>query len=500
MLVVGGAILAAAVLRFATLGHQSLDEDETVTVWLMHHSLGGLLATIPRTESTPPLYYVLAWGWTRAFGTGAVGVRSLSACLGVLTVPVCALAARELGGRRAMVAVALLVACSPSLIWYSQEARAYALLSLTSAAALLWFVRALRGGGRRALGWWAACASLSLLSHYFALFLLAPQALWLLLSAWRGGPGPERRRAAGAVGAVATVGLVLLPLALRQQASGGDQWIGTIPLGGRLADVVPQMLLGDGRPFSHLFVLVLGCCAVAPLLWLLIGIPPTAPPAGRRALALPLVVGVAGIALPVLVDLAGMHILVDRNMMGAAVVLLVALAVGMARCRPAVLGALSLGVVLAMCAWDLQMLATNGMMQREDWRDAARALGSASLPRAILYGPATNNPPPTPPLVPFQAVYLQSMRTMPDRGWTVREIDVLDVRDDLSDTSPPPDPISPGRRWRLVARAGDRRFTLFRFVSARAVLVRPDPLMAANLLSDRDPSETLVGLQVPRAH
>jgi hypothetical protein len=217
----------------------------------------------------------------------------------------------------------------------------------------------------------------------------------------------------------------------------------------------------------------------------------------RRAVLMPLLIGGCGLALPTLVDLAGMHILIDRNTLGAGVVLLVACGVGMAGVRPSWLGLGALAAVSGLFAWALALVGSNPLHQREDWRDAARALGQPTVARAVLYGPATNNPPPVPPLVPFQAVYLKSMLTMPDRGWSVREIDVLDVRDDLSDTSPPPDPVSPGREFRLVAHASDRVYTLFRFRSPRPVLVTPDELIGDDLLSNRDEGDTLVGLQLP---
>src|SRR2546422_3881372 len=186
LLILLAAVSIGALFRFVALGQQSLDEDETVSVWLLHHSLVGLFGTIPRTESTPPLYYVLAWLWTRPFGTGSVAIRSLSACLGVMTVPACFLAARELAGRRAGEIASVLAALSPALIWYSQEARSYALFTLLSAASLLFFARALRAqgssSGSRALARWAFVASLSLMTHYFAFFLVAGQATWRLES------------------------------------------------------------------------------------------------------------------------------------------------------------------------------------------------------------------------------------------------------------------------------------------------------------------------------
>ena len=48
-----------------------------------------------RTESTPPLYYALAWLWAKLFGDGEVGLRSLSAIVGTLTVPLAYLTARQ---------------------------------------------------------------------------------------------------------------------------------------------------------------------------------------------------------------------------------------------------------------------------------------------------------------------------------------------------------------------------------------------------------------------
>ena len=44
--------------------------------------LGRMLSTIPKTESTPYLYYLLAWVWTHIFGRGAADLRALSALLG----------------------------------------------------------------------------------------------------------------------------------------------------------------------------------------------------------------------------------------------------------------------------------------------------------------------------------------------------------------------------------------------------------------------------------
>src|SRR4051794_25543224 len=173
--------LAGAALRFATLDLQSFWYDESVTAGLVHRGLWGVLDRIPGSESTPPLYYVVAWLWTRVFGSGEVGIRSLSALLGTAAIPAFYLAARELArSERVGVGVAALAAFNPLLVWYSQEARAYALVMLLGALSLSFFARLLRGFETRWLTWWAVTSSLALTAHYFAGFLVVPEVAWLL--------------------------------------------------------------------------------------------------------------------------------------------------------------------------------------------------------------------------------------------------------------------------------------------------------------------------------
>ena len=95
-------------------------------------------------EAQPPPYFILAWLWVKVFGDGEIGLRSLSALLGTLTIPVAYEAAKLVAGRRVAIAVGALTALSPPLVWYSQEARAYALVAFLGTVALLFFLRALR--------------------------------------------------------------------------------------------------------------------------------------------------------------------------------------------------------------------------------------------------------------------------------------------------------------------------------------------------------------------
>ena len=142
--IVTGLTVAAAGLRFATLDAQAYHHDEIVTASrVLRGSFWHAMDAVGFSESAPPLYYALAWVWTQLTGTGEAGLRSLSALAGVATVPVAYLLGAELRGRRAGIAAAALVAVNPMLLWYSQEARGYALLVLLTSLALLYFLRAL---------------------------------------------------------------------------------------------------------------------------------------------------------------------------------------------------------------------------------------------------------------------------------------------------------------------------------------------------------------------
>jgi len=101
-LALAGLIVGAAALRFAGLGFQSYHHDEVITAMrVIPGSFGHMLHEVRVSESNPPLYYALAWGWAKAFGRGEFELRSLSAIFGAAVVPVAYLIGRELASRRA---------------------------------------------------------------------------------------------------------------------------------------------------------------------------------------------------------------------------------------------------------------------------------------------------------------------------------------------------------------------------------------------------------------
>src|ERR1700722_11839628 len=228
--IVGLLTVVAAVARFTRLGHQSYWYDEAHTVWLVHFSFTKMLSLLPSTETSPPLYFVLAWIWAHLFGYGETALRSLSALAGVATVPVAYLAARQLFSRRIGMVAAALTATSPLLVWYSQEARSYSLMVLLTAIALLAFAHVRQ---RPTRGWmivWSVAATLAIYTHYYAALVVVPQGVWLFVR-----HRPLRLVRFGVEGMVACC-LPLVVLLVRQLLflGAGTNWINAIPLTRRL--------------------------------------------------------------------------------------------------------------------------------------------------------------------------------------------------------------------------------------------------------------------------
>jgi len=78
-----------------------------------------------------------------------------------------------------------LLAVNPYHIWYSQEARMFAWATLVATFAMYAFVRAARGGSWL---WWAmqgVCIGLTMHLHYYVVWLLCAQDVFLLVILWR---------------------------------------------------------------------------------------------------------------------------------------------------------------------------------------------------------------------------------------------------------------------------------------------------------------------------
>ena len=165
-------LLLAMGLRCYGLTAQSFWNDEGNTARLVERSL-SLIIEGAAGDIHPPGYYVLLHGWRALTGESEFAMRGFSALCGVLTVAVTASVARRAGGRWAGIGAALFVAAHPLAVYYSQEARMYALLGLVSVLTLWAASRPILKSPARWIIRLTLCIALGLYTQYAYILALA---------------------------------------------------------------------------------------------------------------------------------------------------------------------------------------------------------------------------------------------------------------------------------------------------------------------------------------
>jgi mannosyltransferase len=389
---VAACVLVGGLLRFLTLGHQSFEGDEAWTLRLLHGSFTHMLRGTARQESTPPLYYVVDWISAHLFGFGEFAVRAPSAIAGTAMVVLAYPTAFALLRKRwPAVTVTALAAVSPILVWYSQEARSYALYACLCAASLLFFARTLDAPTRTNSWSWAAISALALGTHYFAGFVVAAEAVLLL----------RRHRATvlRPVAAVAVVSALLVPLAVHQYHSAeAFRAVTTGSLGWRLKEVGLRFLFFNYDPGKDL-ALAIALAAAAVLAWR------GSRRAGGGRIAL-LIGGVIVIAPFVLAAVHVLDVFFFRNMLAAWLPLTIAVAAGLPGLRAAPVLATAGVAVLLLGTVQIDRKVS---LQRDSWRDAVSVLKREPTPFVLISNNAL-----TPPL------YWSALQTLPPGGTDVR--------------------------------------------------------------------------------
>ena len=206
-------VLVAGGMRLATLSARSLDNDETITAfditgapyfWLPrdearpvnsyaneYHAVREssfatwleVVRTVQRNEEHPPLYFLLQGLWCRMFGMEHGGLRSFSAILGILTIPALGFTALLITRKRNVALLAaLLLTISPLHVFYSQEARPYAMLALIGVASLYCFARMEREQSWQWAVWLGLIYFAGVMTQYLFALLPAAQLAYCLLS------------------------------------------------------------------------------------------------------------------------------------------------------------------------------------------------------------------------------------------------------------------------------------------------------------------------------
>lgn len=500
---VGGLALLALLLRLPTAGEQGFWLDEVYSARLVEQGLGHAWSTVPLTENTPPLYYLLAWFWTQATGVSELGLRSFSAVVGSIAVIPTALVARRLATPSAGLAAGLLLAVNPFAQWMGQEARTYSLTILLGACAWLALVAALQRPDARRAWLWALAAAALTWTHYFGGFLLGLGGLLLLGDAWRRGRGVAVRPLVAPIAASLVAALALAPIASEQNSLGRSGGIAEgKSLLTRVIEQPKQFPLGYNGPLEELLG-AFGAAVMAALVVLALlrrrgdraaaaAEPATGPaePAVATAVVEPglaadpirlrrvlAATGALVAVIPIALTVVGFDVVLARNVIFLLPLLVALVAAGALRAvsgevgriagrSPRVPVVVATTTLIAVSLITIVAVAVDPQYQRDDWRGALRQSRAAG-PQLIAVIPYQDMPP---------AYYRPASRPfrMPPGGVAVRSLAVVDRPPDANSQAPAlvdPTPSPPAPGFRLLRVDRDARFRVYVWQSPTPVVL-----------------------------
>lgn len=175
-------ILVGAVLRFYRMDYQSvwMDELHTLKEADPAKSFSEVFDALMASEALPPLYFLMMNIMFKIFGYTIFVARLFSALIGIAGIYTTFLLGKELYNKKLGLYAAVLLAFNWFHIYYSQEARPYGFLFLTTTLSFIYLVRFIKLPNYKSAILWGVFTALMLYGHFFGFFALAAQCLILL--------------------------------------------------------------------------------------------------------------------------------------------------------------------------------------------------------------------------------------------------------------------------------------------------------------------------------
>ncbi len=177
-----GITVAGAVFRLLLLGGKSIWLDEAFSISITQRSFIDVLRLVVRTDTHPPLYYLVLKFWL-LFSHHEAWVRLFSAIFSTASIPlIYRLVSLMYQDERAGLLGAAILAFSPFHIWYAQEARMYAMLIFFVLASACFFIRALQHGDTNDWLGYIGTTTLALYTDNGAIWYLVTLVIFFLMS------------------------------------------------------------------------------------------------------------------------------------------------------------------------------------------------------------------------------------------------------------------------------------------------------------------------------
>ena len=127
---VGAITVGTAAFLFHQLLAWPPHEDEALPLFVGRHPLDQMFQVVLEERGGAPLHFLLAWAVAH-LGLGLEGLRAVSACFAVVSLPIVALLLARLAGRLPALLGTLLVATSWTFLFHGVYGRMYSLFLCT---------------------------------------------------------------------------------------------------------------------------------------------------------------------------------------------------------------------------------------------------------------------------------------------------------------------------------------------------------------------------------
>ncbi|HEX9503182.1 MAG TPA: glycosyltransferase family 39 protein [Patescibacteria group bacterium] len=173
-------LILGGLLRFYNNTAVALWHDEAFSALYIRYSWSEMMYRIG-LDVHPPLYYWILRLWSYVFGSGLLSLRSLSILFGILTIYAGFLFVRKaFNNEKLAIVAAFFLAINPFQIQYSLEARMYTLGTFLVLFSSFILLKALENNKLKYWLLYALLTAASLYTHYYLLFSIAAQGLYVL--------------------------------------------------------------------------------------------------------------------------------------------------------------------------------------------------------------------------------------------------------------------------------------------------------------------------------
>jgi len=162
--------------------NQSLWLDEAISVNMAKLPIDSIVTRFSIHDFHPPLYYWFLNIWIRLFGDQVWVMRLSSILFSLITIWLVYKIGKEIKDKKTGLWAAILTGVNPLLIYFSQELRMYALVTMWLTASIYFLVKILKKPDWKNILGFNIMTGLSFVTFYGSIFLIGAEILYLLVN------------------------------------------------------------------------------------------------------------------------------------------------------------------------------------------------------------------------------------------------------------------------------------------------------------------------------